>query len=175
MRKVTFGGANTVDNYIARDDHALDWLMWSNELSSFIAGYWKKIDTVLIGRKTYEAGLRQSNGNTDPYSGMKSYVLSRTLSATKDDTFEISRDAVKLLRKLKRQRGKEICVIGGGELGRSLLEAGLIDEIGFNIHPVLLGSGIPLFHRMKCQIDLRLIECRRFKNGCVLLTYRVKH
>ncbi len=111
MRKVTFGGANTVDNYIARDDHALDWLMWSNEVSTFIADYWKKIDTVLMGRKTYEAGLRRSNGNSNPYPGMKSYVLSRTLSATKDDTFEISRDAVKLLRKLKRQRGKEICVM----------------------------------------------------------------
>jgi len=51
----------------------------------------------------------------------------------------------------------------------------LIDEIGFNIHPVLLGSGIPLFHEMDHQINLELIECRPFKNGCVMVTYRVKH
>ena len=60
-------------------------------------------------------------------------------------------------------------------MGKSLLEANVVDEIGLNIHPVLLGSGIPLFHAMKRQIDLELVECRQFKNGCVLVRYRVKH
>jgi dihydrofolate reductase len=64
--------------------------------------------------------------------------------------------------------------MGGGELAHSLLEAGLVDEIGFNIHPVLLGSGTPLFYPMKRQIDLELLDCRRFKNGCVYVMYRVK-
>jgi dihydrofolate reductase len=64
--------------------------------------------------------------------------------------------------------------MGGGELAKSLFEAGLIDEIGFNIHPVLLGSGIPLFHAMAHQINLELLECKAFKNGCVLVRYRVK-
>ena len=54
-------------------------------------------------------------------------------------------------------------------------ETPVIDEIGFNIHPVLLGSGIPLFHSMQHQLDLELLECSTFKNGCVLVTYRVKH
>ncbi len=65
--------------------------------------------------------------------------------------------------------------MGGGELAKSFFEAGLIDEIGFNIHPVLLGSGIPLFHEMKRQIDLELLDCKTFKNGCVLVSYRVKN
>jgi dihydrofolate reductase len=64
--------------------------------------------------------------------------------------------------------------MGGGELAKSLFEAGLIDEIGFNIHPVLLGSGIPLFHEMAHQINLELLECKTFKNGCVFVRYRVK-
>ena len=64
--------------------------------------------------------------------------------------------------------------LGGGDLARSLFEAGLIDEVGFNVHPVLLGSGVPAFHPMTRQTDLELKECRPFKNGCVLLTYRVK-
>jgi dihydrofolate reductase len=51
----------------------------------------------------------------------------------------------------------------------------LIDEIGFNIHPVLLGSGIPLFHEMTFQINLDLLDCKRLKNGCVIVSYRVKH
>ncbi len=60
-------------------------------------------------------------------------------------------------------------------MAKSLFEAKVIDEIGFNIHPILLGSGIPLFLPMKRQVDLELLECKAFKNGCVLVWYRVKH
>ncbi len=87
----------------------------------------------------------------------------------------MAEDAGEFIRTLKNQNGKEICIMGGGELGRSLLEAGVIDEIGFNIQPVLLGSGIPLFHEMKRQIDLELIECKQMKTGCVYILYRVKN
>ena len=83
-------------------------------------------------------------------------------------------DAVGFVRELKRQPGKDICLMGGGELARPLFEAGLIDEIGFNVHPVLLGSGIPAFHPMTRQIDLELKECKPFKNGCVHVTYRIR-
>ncbi len=64
--------------------------------------------------------------------------------------------------------------MGGGLLAKSLFEANLIDEIGLNVHPVLLGSGIPLFHEMNHQIDLELLDCKTFKNGCVFVSYRVK-
>jgi dihydrofolate reductase len=64
--------------------------------------------------------------------------------------------------------------MGGGILAKPLFEAGLIDEIGFNIHPVLLGSGIPLFYEMQHQINLELIKCQQFSNGCVMVTYRTK-
>jgi len=175
MRKVTFGGANSLDNYIARKDDAVDWLLWSKEAESFMTEFWKTIDTVLMGRKTYEVALRNSNGSTNPYPGIKSYVFSRTLKKSADPNVEIiAENAAEFVKKLKSQRGKDICVMGGGDFARSLFEAGLIDEIGFNIHPVLLGSGIPLFHEMKRQINLELLECKPFKNGCVLVTYRVK-
>jgi dihydrofolate reductase len=116
-----------------------------------------------------------TKGKGNPYSGMKSYVFSRTLKPQKQGDLEIvAGDAVKFVKRLKKADGKDICVMGGGELARSLFDAGLIDEIGFNIHPVLLGSGIPLFHEMKRQIDLELLECKAFKNGCVYVSYRVK-
>jgi dihydrofolate reductase len=128
-----------------------------------------------MGRKTYEAGLRLSRGKENPYSGLECFVFSRTLPARKEGSLEfVSSDAANFVNKLKRNSGKDICVMGGGELARSLFEAGLIDEIGFNIHPVLLASGIPVFHEMKRQINLELIECKRFKNGCVYVSYRVK-
>jgi dihydrofolate reductase len=175
MRKVTFGGANSLDNYFARKNDAVDWLMWSKEAAGIMREYWKTIDTVVMGRRTYEVSRKMSKGQSNPYAGMKAYVFSRTLKAGKNDWVEIvSTDAVKFVRKLKRQTGKDICVMGGGRLAHSLFEAGLIDEIGFNIHPVLLGSGIPLFHAMKRQIDLELLDCKAFKNGCVFVSYRVK-
>jgi len=102
-------------------------------------------------------------------------VFSRTLKQDSSKTVSIvSRDAVGFVRKLKKQKGKDICLMGGGELARPLFEAGLIDEIGFNIHPVLLGSGIPLFHRMSRQINLKLLECKTLQSGCIMVTYRVK-
>lgn len=175
MRKITFGGAPSLDGYFARKDDAVDWLMWSEEAATIMKAYWKTIDTVVMGRKTYEAGLKMTKGKGNPYSGMKAYVFSRSLKPHKQGDIEVvSRDAVKFIQQLKRADGEDICVMGGGEFARSLFDADLIDEIGFSIHPVLLGSGIPLFHEMKRQIELELLKCKRFKNGCVYVSYRVK-
>lgn len=176
MRKVTFGGANSLDNYFARKDHSVDWLMWSDEAAEVMSKYWKTIDTILWGRKTYEVALKNSKGKSNSTKGIKSYVFSRTLKDNKDKGVEIvSEDAAGFVRKLKNEQGKDICLMGGGDFAKTLFEAKLIDEIGFNIHPVLLGSGIPLFYEMKEQINLELLECRPFKNGCVHVIYKVKH
>jgi dihydrofolate reductase len=174
VRKVTFGGANSLDNYLARSDHAVDWLMWGEEAAAVMADFWTTIDTVLMGRKTYEVAIRSGQGGS--YPGVQTYVFSRSLKkGLSDGVTIVSENAIEFVRELKQRDGKDICLMGGGELARVLFEARLIDEIGFNIHPVLLGSGIPLFHPMSRQIDLELLECKAFKNGCVLVRYRVKH
>ncbi|HEY7785196.1 MAG TPA: dihydrofolate reductase family protein [Pyrinomonadaceae bacterium] len=169
MRKVTFGGANSVDNFFARKDDAVDWLKWSPEVAEISNEYWKTIDTVLMGRRTFEVAK-------SAYPGVKNYVCSRTLKHDPAENVElVSGDAADFVRELKNQPGKGICVIGGGLLAKSLLEVGLIDELGMNIQPVLLGSGIPLFHQMEKQIDLELLESKVLKNGCVYVLYRVLH
>ncbi len=179
MRKVTFGGANSLDNYIARPDGAVDWLMWSDEAGEVMKDYWAKIDTIVMGRKTFEVGMKEqakSKKKHNPYGNIETIVFSRTLSAGDNDGVLVtSDDPGKFVRSLKQKEGKEICVMGGGELAVNLLEAGVIDEIGFNIHPVLLGGGIPLFHKMSKQINLELLECRPFKNGCVYVSYKVRN
>jgi dihydrofolate reductase len=176
VRKVTFGAACSLDNFIARSDDGVDWLLWSDDISAIMAEYWKTIDTVVMGRNTYEVALRMGGGGGGSYPGVTTYVFSRTMTETPAATVEIiSEDAAAFLRGLKDEDGKDICVMGGGELAKTLLEAGLIDEMGMNIHPVLLGSGIPLFHEMARQIDLELIECRTLQHGCVYVLYRVKN
>lgn len=175
MRKVTFGGATSLDNFLARPDHAVDWLLWSDEAAAVMADYWKHIDTVLMGRKTYEVALKSGQGG-GAYPGVSTYVFSRTLAEEAGVGVTLVRqDAADFVRRLKEKPGKDICLMGGGELARSLFEADLIDEVGFNIHPTLLGSGIPAFHPMSRQTDLERTECRPFKNGCVYVQYRVKH
>jgi len=174
MRKITFGGAISLDNFIARKDGAYDWIMWSDEAAGVMADYWKTIDTILMGRKTYEVALRNTQGKS-PSGGMRLYVFSKTLKpADHRHATIVSGDAVEFVRNLKNQPGKDICLMGGGELANPLFEGGLIDEIGFSIHPVLLGSGIPLFHPMSRQLNLDLLESQTYKNGCVYVRYRVK-
>src|ERR1700682_4157185 len=184
MRKVTLGLANSLDNYIARKDGGYDWLHWSKEVAEISAKFMKTVDTILIGRKTFEVML--ALGQTS-YPGAKNYVFSRskkksaalkkTLAAKKaDKNVEfVTEDAAAFVRNLKPKKGKGICVFGGGELAKSLFEADLIDEIVLNIHPVLLGSGVPLFHEMKRQIDLELLDCKVLSGGYLAVSYRVKH
>ncbi len=173
MRKVIFGGANSLDNYFARKDDSVDWILWGKEVSDIMKEFWKSIDTVVMGRRTYEVALRSGMAS---YPGVKNYVFSHTIKQTSDKNVAIiAEDAAEFVRKLKEQEGQDICVMGGGLLAKSLFEANLIDEVGLNIHPVLLGSGIPVFHEMTQQIDLELLECKPFKNGCVSVSYRVKH
>ena len=183
MRKATFGGANSLDNYIARPDGSYDWLLFGEDVAEIMKDFWPKIDTIVMGRKTWDvaqASMPKSKKKRKaalPDGTIKTYVFSRTLEAgeTDDGAIIVNDDPGEFVRSLKKQDGKEICIMGGGLLAKDLFEAGVIDEVGFNIHPVLLGSGIPLFHEMNKQIDLELIECRQFKNGCVYVNYRVKN
>ena len=172
MRKVVFGGAISLDNYLARTDGAVDWLLWDKEVGAIIAESWNRFDTFLLGRKTYEISAKSGMGSG---GGAKTYVFSRTLKKSPKGVKIIAADAAGFVRNLKQQDGKDICLIGGGDFAKTLFEAGLIDEIGFNIHPVLLGAGVPAFLPLERQIDMELLECKVFKTGCVLVTYRVKH
>ena len=98
----------------------------------------------------------------------------KVVNVTRAENHPVAETATPLLRKEGNSELKDIMVMGGGELGSALLDAGVVDEIGFNIQPVLLGSGIPVWHRMS-QVDLELIECRGLKKGCVYVTYKVSN
>ncbi len=183
MRRVTLGLANSLDNYIARKDGGFDWIHWSKEVAEISAKFMKTVDALLIGRKTYEGML--AYGQTS-YPGAKNYVFTRTkkkgaalkkklaMKKADENVAIVSENAAAFVKKLKRQKGKGIVVFGGGEFAKSLFEADLIDEVVLNIHPVLLGSGIPLFHEMKRQVNLELLDCRILKGGYLAVSYRVK-
>jgi dihydrofolate reductase len=178
MRTVTYGGACSLDGFIAGPNGSLDWLHMSKDVNAIIAEYWKGIDTLVMGRKTWEIAQGQFTAElskADRDSHVQSYVFSRTLRAIDcPGVTLVSSDAGQFVRALKQKPGKGICVFGGGDFARSLLEADVIDEVGFNVHPVLLGSGVPALLDAHRRIDLELTECRQIEGGCVLVNYRVK-
>lgn len=175
MRKVTYGAACSLDGFIAGPNGEVDWIQHDKDAYAIMKDYWGRIDTLLIGRKTWEfANAMGSSAEGDKMmAGITSYVFSKTLRQLPAGKGQLVREnAGEFVRDLKRRPGKEICVFGGGELGRSLFEAGVIDEVGLNVQPVLLGAGIPLF-RDAGRLKLKLTECRQIGVGCVYMTYRV--
>ena len=173
MRTVTYGAASSADGFIAAADGSYDWITFSKDAESIMRDYWQRIDTLLMGRKTWDVAKEHKGGGMP---GVHSYVFSRTLESIKRKGVTLVKDdAVEFVRDLKERPGKDICVFGGGDFARSLFAAGMIDEVGFNMHPVLLGSGIPLFLDAGRRINMELKECRAVGGGCVYVVYQVRH
>lgn len=174
MRKVIYGGATSLDGYLAGPDGEIDWLHFSKDVTKILADFWKNVDAVLIGRKSWSAAAEL--GGVGGYPGVQTYLFSRTMKASPSKKLVLVREnAGDFVRELKQQEGKDICLMGGGELAESLFEAGVIDEVGLNIHPVLLGAGIPVFRNPGRRLGLALLESRVLDGGCVLANYRVAH
>jgi dihydrofolate reductase len=184
MRIVTYGAAVSLDGFLAGADGSIDWLHFSKDVQQVMADYWKDVDTLLWGRNTYDFSVAQrptaakkpakakSPKRKEP--NMRNYVFSRTLKTLDDPSVElVTSDAVEFVRALKQRPGKQICLMCGGGLAQSLLAAGLVDEVRLNIHPILLGSGIPTFRDPGHRIKLTLTECRQIDGGCILASYNV--
>ena len=174
MRKVIYGAACSLDGFMTGADGAIDWLHFSKDVQEIIAKTWESADTVLMGRITWEVAQGFGGGGGGGMSGIRTYVFSRTLNrgAVKGATL-VGEDAGEFVARLKREPGKDIVVMGGGVLAASLFAAGVIDEVGLNIHPVILGRGTPFFVDPGKRVNLELAENRTLDGGCVLITYRV--
>lgn len=179
MRKVVYSLTNSLDNFIARLDGAADWILMGDEVMNEFPKFFMSFDTILMGRKTYDFALRQNpeaGREQSDSMDMKTYVFSRTMKESSNaDVKIVSDNAVEFVRNLKKESGKDVWLFGGGVLAASLLRERLVDEIRLAIQPILLGSGIPLFPDIGMQVDLRLVECKAYKNGIVDLKYLVKN
>ena len=170
MRRIRYSIAQSLDGYIATEDGGYDWIPADDAID--FASYLDKIDTLLMGRGTWE--IMQTPEARSILDGMKTYVVSTTLDAAMyPEVTMISSDVEATVTALKAEEGKDIWLFGGGVLFRSLLEAGLVDRVEVAVIPALLGSGIPLLPGSKTHANLELHSEETFASGIVLLKYDV--
>jgi dihydrofolate reductase len=173
MRKVILGFGMTLDGYIARPDGSVDFLVMDKEARKLMADFFATVDTVIMGRKTLDAAIRMNGGSYRSPGKNAAYVFSRSQPAGKHDGYEIVRQSpAALVRKLRQRPGKHIFHMGGGELGRAFLKAGLVDELFLGIEPILLGAGIPAFPGGFPQRAFKLVDNQTYSRGSIALRYR---
>jgi dihydrofolate reductase len=169
MRKVVLSLGMSLDGYIARADGAVDFLSMPKDYS--MADFFATVDTAIMGRKTLEAGLKISGGSL-PRSNMPMYVFSKSQPpGERDGVIFVDETPAGFVGKLRQRAGRDIWLMGGGELARAFFESDLIDRLLLGVVPVLLGEGIPLFPSGFPQRDFMLIENKSYSKGLVALTY----
>jgi dihydrofolate reductase len=170
MRRLRYSVAASLDGYIAAPDGGYDWII-DDPTIDFSA--FQSFDTMLVGRKTFEAMQAQQSG-LEMFGGMAVYVGSRTLDAAAHPGVTVVADAAAATTDLRTRPGKDIWLMGGGELFRSLLEAGLVDGVEVGLIPILLGGGVPLLPTTTKSTRLKLTDTRTYPSGIVHLSYAVE-
>lgn len=170
MRRIRYAVAASLDGYIAGPKGEAEWIILDPEID--FGKMFKEFDTVLLGRRTFEAMAK--SGNTK-MPGLQTYVFSRTLHQRDYPGVTIVADGAEgILSSIRREPGKDIWLMGGGTLFRSLLAAGLVDTVEVSVVPVLLGDGIPLLPPPANEARLELIRHTVYGTGIVCLQYAVK-
>ena len=172
MRKIIVYIATSADGYIARPDGDVAWLDRPMPKGNYgIAAFYKSVDTVLMGRKTYEIALKLGQ---EFYPGKKNYIFSRTRPRSRTPNVEfIDRAIGSFARQLRRREGKNIWLVGGGELIAAFLDEGQIDEFIIHVIPVFIGGGIPLIQPRHRLVPLSLLSSRSYSDGVIRLRYAV--
>ncbi|PWG00401.1 dihydrofolate reductase family protein [Levilactobacillus bambusae] len=176
-RQVILFIAQSLDGYIAKPDFSVDFLMTGDpiepdhEYDKLMA----QVDTVIMGKTTYDQLVTELSPTHYPYANQESYVLTshpEDVEATGNRHF-MNTDPVALVQQLKSQPGRSIWIVGGSSLITPLVNAGLIDRYQIAVVPVILGDGIPLFSLGIQPTTLNLVDAFKI-NEIAYLTYQKK-
>lgn len=164
MRKLKLYTAVSMDGLIAGPNGEIDWL---DEPSGEDYGYtefYESIDTTVMGMETYRLVL---TADEFPYSEKTNYVVTRSKRADEPHVSFVSDDIVGFTRALKERPGRDIWLIGGGQINTIMLNAGLIDEVILTSFPIALGAGIPLFGPDATRRSFRTVGCQTYPSGLI--------
>jgi dihydrofolate reductase len=185
MRKVIVTMWVTLDGFIAGPNGEMDWVMVDDEMGKYEDDIVSSADTLILGRVTYEsfAGAwphvpenpSASKGEIEyahKLNAMAKLVFSKTLDKAEWNNSKLMREVLpEEVEKMKQEPGKDMVIYGSASIVQTLTNLGLIDEYQLLVHPVVLGSGKPLFKNIKDRVNLKLVETRTFHSGVVLLNY----
>ena len=165
MRRLKLYIAASLDSYIAGPDGEIDWLEAGGNLDYGYQEFYSSIDTTLMGTATYKLTLTVDDF---PYADKTNYVFTRGIPPP-DTAYVrfITGDIAGFVRSLKEQPGKDIWLVGGGQINRVMLNEGLIDEVILTLFPLVLGEGIPLFAPGAKRASFKTVGYERYATGLV--------
>ncbi len=169
MRKLILGLAVSLDGFIEGPNGEYDWCFADQDYG--MSEFYKRIDSVFMGRKSYELTLKMGDVEMPGVPKLKEYIFSTTLNKVKKGATLIHGNIKAEVQKIKEGEGKDIWLFGGSELTTSLLNFGLIDLFWLSIHPIILGAGKPLFTNIQDRVYLKLIDSKTYSSGLISLTY----
>jgi len=169
MRKVKLFIASSLDGFIAGPGEDISWLFSYSDYG--YKDFYNSIDTTLSGYNTYRLAL---SFGSFPYPDKTNYVFSRLHQHSEESpVIIVATNPARFVRDLKEKSGKDIWLVGGGQLNTLLLNEDLIDEMVISIHPIILGKGIPLFGGNSKQSTLNMIRSESFESGLLQVTYKL--
>ncbi|MDA7978033.1 MAG: dihydrofolate reductase family protein [Pirellulales bacterium] len=174
MKRVCYSVAASLDGFIAGPQGEYDWIPEAPEID--FQPLVERFDTFILGSGTYATVLGQGEEGFTVFTGKQVLVFSDSLEQADHPKVNIvkSRDLTATLQDLRKQSGKDVWLFGGGQLFRSLAEAGFVDSVEVAVMPILLGDGIPLLPTPAPRIKLQLNSHRFYEpSGVVVLEYDV--
>ena len=183
MRKIIAVEFMTLDGFVSGPGREMDWVekTYTDEIAQALGEGQKAVDTFLLGRVTYQGLVSywpEKTREEEPFladhiNPKPKLVFSKTLESAPWGTYHnasvVKEHVLEEVHQLKQQTGLDMMIIGSASLIQSFAKAGLMDEYVLYVHPVFVGSGVPLF---KEQVTLKLVETKTFRNGVVRLTYQ---
>jgi dihydrofolate reductase len=171
MRKIILQVAVSLDSRIEGPNGEIDWCFMDQDYG--MNDFLKQVDTLFIGRKTYELMLRMSEKSSVEFPKFRQYIFSTTLNEVKGDSVLIKDNIQSQVEKIKNENGKDIWLFGGGGLTTSLMNLKLVDELWLAVHPVILGGGKPLFN-IQQRVNLKLFDTKTYSTGLLFLKYAIE-
>lgn len=170
MRKIILNVAVSLDSFIEDANGAYDWCFIDQDYG--LTEFGNSVDTVLFGRKSYELVVKENYN--DYYKDLKQYVFSTTMKSVEDQSVTvIGENVLNAVNEIKHAPGKGIWLFGGASLVSLFMKEDLIDELMLSVHPILLGSGKPLFENLDTRTQLKLTNSITYDSGLVQLFYDV--